>query len=75
MIDPRTGSPVGGAVEAVVVAERGMIADGWSTALLVLGAQKNALRLVDKQGLDAFIFESGGRNAATDGWNDYTIDP
>jgi thiamine biosynthesis lipoprotein len=75
VIDPRTGSPVGGAVEAVVVAERGMIADGWSTALLVLGAQKNALRLVDKQGLDAFILESGGRNAATDGWSDYTIDP
>jgi FAD:protein FMN transferase len=73
VIDPRTGSPVQGTVEAVVVAERAMIADGWSTAMLVLGAQKESLRLVEKVRLEAYVFESGGRDAETRGWSQLTI--
>ncbi len=68
VVDPRTGSAVSGAVEAVVIAERADLADGWSTALLVLGAQREALRLVERAGIEAYVFESAGRIAATEGW-------
>lgn len=68
VVDPRTGVAVAGTVEAVVVSERAGLADGWSTALLVLGAQREALRLLDRAGLEAYVFESAGRIAATEGW-------
>jgi thiamine biosynthesis lipoprotein len=68
VIDPRTGVAVDGTVEAVVVSQRAGIADGWSTALLVLGAQREALRLLDRAELEAYVFERAGRIAATEGW-------
>ena len=70
VIDPRTAVVVEGTVEAVVVAQRAALADGWSTALLVLGAQREAMRLVDRVELEAYVFEEAGRIAATDGWED-----
>lgn len=68
VVDPRTAVTVEGTVEAVVVSPRAGLADGWSTALLVLGAQREAMRLVDRVGLEAYVFEEAGRIAATDGW-------
>jgi len=73
-VDPRTGGTVEGTVEAVVVADRAAIADGWSTALLVLGAERNAIRLVEKAGLEAMVFESGGRIAFSEGWDGLVAD-
>lgn len=66
--DPRTGTIVDRPVEAVVVSDRAGLADGWSTALLVLGAQRSAIRLVENASLEAYVFEAGGRIAATRGW-------
>ncbi len=37
VIDPRSGRPLANEATAAVVASRGALADGWSTALLVLG--------------------------------------
>ena len=68
VIDPRTAVAVDGTVEAVVVSQRAGIADGWSTALLVLGAQREALRLLERAELEAYVFERAGRIAATEGW-------
>lgn len=68
IIDPRTGSTVEGMVEAVVIAERATRADGWSTGLLVLGAQRSTIRLVEKAGIEAFIFDSSGRSVSSAGW-------
>ena len=68
VVDPRTAVTVEGTVEAVVVSPRAGLADGWSTALLVLGAQHEAMRLADRADLDAYVFEESGRIAATDGW-------
>ncbi len=59
---------VEGTVEAVVVSPRAGLADGWSTALLVLGAQRESMRLVERVDLEAYVFEEAGRIAATDGW-------
>ena len=71
VIDPRTGGVIESTVEAIVVADRAVIADGWSTALLVVGANRAALRLVEKAGLEADILESSGRNVVSEGWEDY----
>jgi FAD:protein FMN transferase len=71
VIDPRTGSTVEGTVEAIVVAERAAPADGWDTGLLVLGAQRSTIRLVEKAGLEAYVFDSSGRTVSTAGWEAY----
>ena len=47
---------------------RAGLADGWSTALLVLGAQREVMRLVDRVGLEAYVFQEAGRITATEGW-------
>lgn len=68
IIDPRTGSTVEGTVEAVVIGDSGLRADGWSTGLLVLGAQRSSIRLVEKAGFEAYVFDSSGRMVSTSGW-------
>jgi len=68
VIDPRTGSAIAETVEAIVVAERATIADAWSTALLVVGANRSAIRLLDRTGLEAKISDSAGRAIATENW-------
>jgi len=68
VIDPRTGSAVEGIVEAIVVGDRATIVDGWSTALLVLGANQTALRRVAEMDLEAYVLDSSGRNIRSGGW-------
>jgi thiamine biosynthesis lipoprotein len=68
VIDPRTGSIIRNGVEAIVLADRAALADGWSTALLVVGANRTALRLLEKVGLEANVLESTGRTVSTEGW-------
>ena len=75
VIDPRTGSAVAESVEALVIADRAGMADGWSTALLVLGANRTAIRLIEKAGLEADILESSGRGVSTEGWEDFLVQP
>ncbi|HBO43506.1 MAG TPA: hypothetical protein DD670_06165 [Planctomycetaceae bacterium] len=40
MLDPRTGEPAEGLLSATVVASSAVLADGLSTALFVLGADR-----------------------------------
>jgi thiamine biosynthesis lipoprotein len=68
IIDPQTGSAVEGTVEAIVVGDRAALADGWSTALLVLGANQAALRLIEGADLEAYVLESSGRSVGSAGW-------
>ena len=68
VVDPRTGVAVEGAVEAVVVSARAGVADGWSTGLLVLGAQRESMRLIERGQLEAYVLGEGGRVASTEGW-------
>lgn len=74
VVDPRTGATVPGAVEAVVVADRAGLADAWSTALLVLGAQRASIELVERAGLEAYVFEAAGRITATPGFEALEVD-
>ena len=58
-IDPRTGRPVTHSVSSVtVVADTCMEADGWATALTVLGPD-DALRVADEQNLKVFMLVRG----------------
>jgi len=47
ILDPKTGRPVRVSRSVTVMAKSALVADGWSTALFVLGAQKG-LKLVEK---------------------------
>jgi thiamine biosynthesis lipoprotein len=68
IIDPRTGNVIEGIVEAIVVADRAAIADGWSTALLVVGANRAVLRMAEKAGVEVNVSESSGRSVISEGW-------
>ena len=71
VIDPRTGGAIEETVEAIVIAGRATVADGWSTGLLVIGANHSAIRLVERAGLDAEILDSMGRSVSTEDWEAY----
>ncbi len=75
VIDPRTGSAVIESVEAFVIADRAAVADGWSTALLVMGANRAALRLIRKAGLEADVLERSGSEISTEGWEEHFVQP
>ena len=60
MIDPRSGEPVTHDVVSVtVIHERCLLADGWATALAVLG-RTEALRLADERGLAVYLLAREG---------------
>lgn len=71
ILDPRTGATVEGTVEAVVIGDRALRTDAWSTGLLVLGARPTSIRLIEKAGYEAFVYDSTGRNDFSDGWESY----
>ncbi len=62
-IDPRTGWPVGnGVVSASVIASDCMTADGWATALTVLG-QEAGMAAADREGLAVQMMMADGSEA------------
>jgi thiamine biosynthesis lipoprotein len=69
IIDPRTGSAIEESVEVIVIADRAAIADGWSTALGVVGANPAALRMAENAGIEANILDGSGRNVITKRWD------
>lgn len=65
--DPRTGRPiVNGVTSVTVLHRRCMMADGWATALTVLGPQA-AVALADAQGLAACVV-AGDREHVSRAW-------
>lgn len=64
LIDPATGKPVDhDTASATVLAENAMLADAWSTAMLILGREQG-LKIAEKHGI-AVQFVDRVRNAAT----------
>ncbi len=67
--DPRTGRPIVNGVSSVTVLHRScMMADGWATALTVLGPQA-AIALADEQKLAACVI-AGDREYISSAWRD-----
>jgi thiamine biosynthesis lipoprotein ApbE len=68
VIDPRTGRPVAGTVEAVVISDSAMYADAWSTALLVIGRLPPAFESSSRDEFDAMLIDDVGKVFRTLGW-------
>ncbi|MBI4581761.1 MAG: FAD:protein FMN transferase [Planctomycetes bacterium] len=60
IIDPRTGLPVDSVPQVTVVASEGIVSDGWSTALTVLGPE--GLRLLPP-GVEAMVIVTSAGQA------------
>lgn len=67
ILDPQTLSPAqSGLVSVTVVAESGTLADGYSTALFVMGEQK-ALEFCQKQNVECILITKDGRVVVSEG--------
>jgi thiamine biosynthesis lipoprotein len=64
ILDPRTGFPARGVRSATVVCEEGALADGLSTALVVLGVTEG-LALASRLGVGAVLVDDAGLVHAT----------
>jgi thiamine biosynthesis lipoprotein len=60
MIDPTTGRPITHkSVSASVLTDNTMMADAWSTAMLVLGSERG-LAIAEEQGLAVLFIDHDG---------------
>jgi thiamine biosynthesis lipoprotein len=67
IVDPRTGRSPGELISTTVVAPTAMLADGLSTAALVMG-EVQGLDLIERQGVDGLTLSGTLRGATTDGF-------
>jgi thiamine biosynthesis lipoprotein len=68
VIDPRSGRPVEGSFEAIVIAESAARADAWSTALLVWGGIPDREQGSTSADLEIWLMDAAGRRFQTEGW-------
>jgi thiamine biosynthesis lipoprotein len=59
IIDPRSGTPAEGLISVTVLAPDAMTADGWSTALFVLGPEAARATAAHHDEFDAILIEPG----------------
>ncbi|MDX8409685.1 MAG: FAD:protein FMN transferase [Mariprofundales bacterium] len=71
ILDPVTGYPAQRAISATVVADNATQADGWSTALFVLGAK--GLPLLAKHGMAGMVVDADGKVHQTAGMKRWLI--
>jgi len=65
LIDPKTGKSANFVSSATVVAPNAMLADAWSTALFVLGADKGIKLLESIGNIDGFVVSKDGKAKKT----------
>ncbi len=66
LLDPKTGYPAECCRSVSMIADEGVFADGFSTAVFILGPEKG-LELVQALGMDAIIIDNNGKIHATPG--------
>jgi thiamine biosynthesis lipoprotein len=66
ILDPKTGYPAALCRSVTVISGSGIFADGFSTAVFVLGPEKG-MKLAREHGVDAVIVDSGGQIHTTPG--------
>lgn len=73
-IDPRNGEPINDETAQVsVIAESAMLADGWATALAVMGVEKG-VAFANAQGLAVRYTLQSGQVACSDAFKPYEVD-
>jgi thiamine biosynthesis lipoprotein len=70
VIDPRTGSPADGVVQATVIGTDPAAADAMSAALFVLGPRAG-VALVERERMDGFVIDRSGKITATRGMAEF----
>ncbi len=68
IFDPASGDSPGQLASATVLAATGLQADGWSTALMVLGAEKGWALVSKLANVDVLLIGKDGRQWRTAGW-------
>jgi thiamine biosynthesis lipoprotein len=66
LLDPKTGYPVNKLRSVSIITDKGVLTDGFSTAVFILGPEKG-LELVQKIGIDAIIIDNKGIIHSTSG--------
>lgn len=59
ILDPKSGMPAIKSQSATVIADNATMADGWSTALFVMGIK--GIETIEKLGMDAILVDSNGK--------------
>lgn len=67
VLDPATGRPVAGTREAVVIGPSAVMADGFSTALLVRAADARLLEEMRSRGFEAWVSSDDGATTTSEG--------
>lgn len=68
IFDPASGDSPGQLASATVLAPTGVQADGWSTALMVLGAEKGLALVSTLADIDVLLIGKDGRRWCSKGW-------
>jgi thiamine biosynthesis lipoprotein len=68
IFDPASGDSPGQLASATVLAPTGLQADGWSTALMVLGAEKGLALVSAQADVDLLLIGKDGRRWCSKGW-------
>ena len=68
VIDPRSGRPVSGRVEAIVVSVSAAHADAWSTSLVVMGGLPDEAARTDSGFFEALWVDGAGSISRTPSW-------
>lgn len=66
LLDPKSGHPAGLTRSVSVVAEKGVMTDGFDNAVFILGPEKG-MKLIKEMGMDAMLIGSSGAVHMTDG--------
>lgn len=65
LLDPKSGYPAELSRSVSVIAERGVMTDGFDNAVFILGPEKG-MKLIKEMGMDAMIIDSSGTLHMTD---------
>jgi len=70
VLDPRSGAPASGVVQATVIAADPSLAAMWAEALFVLGAKAGMALMAKERNVEGFVVDATGRVAASKGMAD-----
>ena len=71
VLNPKTGRPVEGVLQATVIGTDTVLADALSTAMLVLGPKAGIALLNKTDNIDGFIIDTKGRVYGSSGMSDF----